>query len=264
MSKSERKGPATDQARNGPPKSGKQQPFRKSQSSQAFGSSSGSKVTSPQSQKTSQNGGSKVDKNTPVAPGPSNRSQSGSNRFRHGSAGNVLDQVEGDYDYDGRFKQSSKLPIYKGNGAMPHHSPHHRSTTPHNESEFCRFHGVSSAPRSHLVPYDIQLQHAAHNCAHNLTPDTTKNNRSTPNSQRNTPFSSEPSTPNGNRRPSSNTKVSRQGSLQTSAISSSNSSKKSQSKFDEYMPLCEIQKALKKGEVVEVSNQRNASTYFTH
>lgn len=152
--------------------------------------------------------------------------------------------------------RSSRLPIYTKNGTMAHHSPLHRPRNPQNAN--CQIHGLPSSPRSHLVPYDVRMQHDAHVCVHQAP----NGHRSAPGSIRGTPLPSGPSTPTSSRRPSaaatnsSNKVYAKHSSLQASQVSTAftvNSRRSKATPFDEYMPLCEIQKSLKKGEVVEVS-----------
>ena len=130
------------------------------------------------------------------------------------------------------FKEvSSRLPTYTANGAPPsYHSPNH-----HKFPNTSHIHPVIDHRNIHRVPYTIELKT-------NVTNNTKgeafsfRNNKSSPSTTKTTPQQSEPNTPSGLRR------ISDPGAHQRTPSKSE----------DRYMPLYQVQKGLKKGEVIEV------------
>lgn len=144
---------------------------------------------------------------------------------------------------------TSRLPVYQGS------VPHHKTQDHRRHDNDCAIHGIGTSPRSHLVPYDIQLSQPVNSYSHQFTPNIfpAKPNHSAPNSKRVTPHPSGPNTPTGSRRPSATSNYGKPNSTQSSPRNAtSNNMKSRQAKYEEYMPLCEIQSALKKGEIIEV------------
>lgn len=106
----------------------------------------------------------------------------------------------------------SRLPVYRANGNLPHHSPMHR--------------GYSERLSTYvpqLTPTSIRQRHEAHHCVFQIQ-------------ELGPPNSSPPSTASS-RRPSYHDVL---------------CPRRSEMMFEKYRPLCEIQKSLKKGEVIEV------------
>lgn len=186
----------------------------------------------------------------------------------------------------------SRIPLYTANGLRPHHlnSPAHSSSRSRNLS------GGSDVRR--LVPSHIQRQHMIHTLE-NHSSSFQQTSRSVPVSGRTTPTTnfSLTSTPYSSRRPSftnqlpSSSKPGNNVSKQqqtinnssnkiihscTSSSSSGNGnsqlgiSNQAQNKnshhrdcclFAEYMPLCELQRGLKRGEVLEGILRINAKNF---
>ena len=134
------------------------------------------------------------------------------------------------------FKEvSSRLPTYTANGAPPsYHSPnhHHPKTSP----SAVHIHPVIDHRNIHRVPYTIELKTSVTNKTTNDS-FSFRNNKSSPASIRTTPHQSEPNTPSGSRR------ISDPGTHHRAPAKSHE---------DKYMPLYQVQKGLKKGEVIEV------------
>lgn len=107
----------------------------------------------------------------------------------------------------------SRLPIYRGNGVLPHHSPMHRG---YNERL------SSYVPQ--VTPTSIRQRHEAHHCVFQIQELGPAN-------------SSPPSTASPSRRASHHDIF---------------CPRRTDFMFEKYRPLCEIQKSLKKGEVIEV------------
>ena len=121
----------------------------------------------------------------------------------------------------------SRIPLYVANGLQPHHSPLHSRT--HPPSAFCGQHPVHA---SRLVPDAILRQQQHHN--------RTKHGRNLRQPQ-----------------PSSSADTSSSSRRTSCALSEAGSAVPFDAhtgmRYEDYMPLCQLQKALKKGEVLEVS-----------
>lgn len=112
----------------------------------------------------------------------------------------------------------SRLPIYRGNGVLPHHSPMHR--------------GYSERLSTYIpqvTPTSIRQRHEAHHCV----------------------FQIQELGP-GNSSPPTSASPSRRTSHHDIFCP-----RRSDFMFEKYRPLCEIQKSLKKGEVIEVGSNEN-------
>ncbi|KAI1301313.1 DIS3-like exonuclease 2 [Halotydeus destructor] len=124
--------------------------------------------------------------------------------------------------------QTRRLPVYTANGKMPHHRPN-RPNSGHAE---CQVHGSPLSPSVHSPMYSIELSPSS-------------NIKMSPKSSRSSSLKSTPVTP----------KAKRGGFDRRSQHSFSNGQRNGRSNmkpnFDEYMPLSDVQKALKKGEIVE-------------
>jgi len=137
----------------------------------------------------------------------------------------------------------SRIPVYKKNGVMPHHLPFHLREQP--QPQPCEQHS------GRLVPIPILRQHQQH-----YLQTHSRNGRfSAPSS----PMPSACSTPSGFRRASfgQSTNSSGQSTIPSQRPTTSQSSGRlsclehNPHRCDSYVPLCELQRALKKGEVLE-------------
>ena len=108
----------------------------------------------------------------------------------------------------------SRLPVYKGNGVLPHHSPLHRSYSERMSSYMPQ-----------VTPTSIRQRHDAHHCVFQIQELGT-------------------SIPPGSGSASGSRRTSHHDIF---------CPRRSDFMFEKYQPLCEIQKSLKKGEVIEVS-----------
>ena len=178
------------------------------------------------------------------------------------------------------FQSPSRIPLYIGNGPMAHHSssplrsasrsaggsscgihdsgyssnhlfyptayhlthPGHHSLHPHHQQQLM--------PPYRIVPQQIQIQHQQHMLTH-----INNSRKSTPSSHRTTPLTSGSNTPNSSHRPSLSHGYVRSATLPAKLPASNLLQAPNTAKgfrYDEYMPLCELQRALKKGQVLEV------------
>lgn len=179
---------------------------------------------------------------------------------------------------NGSFQSPSRIPLYVANGLMPHHSSPFRSSRSaggHSNSSYgihdsgyssnhhfyqpSYHHGhithphlqsQQSAAPFRIVPHSIHLQHQQHMLSH-----ISSSRKSTPNSHRTTPLTSGSNTPNSSHRPSLTHGCVRSATLPAklpacNLVQTPNTARGF--RYDEYMPLCELQRALKKGQVLEV------------
>lgn len=141
---------------------------------------------------------------------------------------------------DSRASQSSshrdspsRIPLYVANGVQPHHSPLRART----RKQDCDFHPVTSG---RLVPDAILRQQQRHNLKNHMSPGREKGEPGTSKQQK-----SGASTPSSSRRTSSGVPDSHRTAVPFDIQTGF--------RYEDYMPLCQLQKALKKGEVLEVS-----------
>lgn len=185
------------------------------------------------------------------------------------------------------FHSPSRIPLYLKNGIMPHHqSPMKSSPRSAGSSSSCGIHdsGYASnhlAPSCHstyhplhvhhshqqqpvmppyrIVPQSIHIQHQQHMLSH-ITPSR----KSTPSSRLTTPLTSGSNTPSSSHRPSLTPGCVRSATL-PAKLPASNLLQTAHTakgfRYDEYMPLCELQRALKRGQVLEVSIRTRNELY---
>ncbi|RWS08811.1 DIS3-like exonuclease 2 [Dinothrombium tinctorium] len=174
----------------------------------------------------------------------------------------------------------SRLPAYTANGSprgytrpSDGYNMHHwyQGYSCHMPSPSC--YSYRDPQRMHELPpfYHVQYAFRPQNAFYQTQRTNSSQyytHRSAPVSARTTPSNSVPGTPQESSRQkdaklrsscSTPTKFSRQSSLQESASNAPALSKNR--KFDSYMPLCELQKALKKGEVIEGILRINPRNY---
>ena len=166
------------------------------------------------------------------------------------------DKLEGFHlTRDGIGPQSpSRLPVYKKNGPMAHHSPMHQGYGPRGiPVNVCNVHRMPVSPQggySQIVPEQIRLQHEAH--VHSIHSPNGLNS-----SLYSTPSTSGNNTPSTSRRPSSSSHSSDSRNHGPQRILSASLPRttpaKSLFRFEDYAPLCEVQKSMKRGDVIEVS-----------
>lgn len=176
------------------------------------------------------------------------------------------------------FASPSRIPLYVANGVMPHHSSPFRSSrstggssTCIHDSGYCSNHQfnqrnchnhlVNSTQQQlinsyRIVPHSIHLQHQQHMLSH-----SNASRKSTPSSRRTTPITSGSTTPISSHchKPLITHRCVRSVTLPAKLPASSNiiettgQTAKSFQLANEYMPLCELQRALEKGQVLEVN-----------
>lgn len=143
---------------------------------------------------------------------------------------------------DSRTSQSSshrnspsRIPLYLKNGLQPHHSPLHSAKTPSKKNAVSDFHSVGT---SRLVPDVIMRQQQQHNLKNHMSPGKSQCR----------PLGSQTSatvTPSSSRRTSSGIPDTHRHQVPFDVQNGL--------RYEDYMPLCQLQKALKKGQVLEVS-----------
>lgn len=123
----------------------------------------------------------------------------------------------------------SRIPLYVANGVQAHHSPNHSRS----RNSSCDLH--PKLPSGRLLPDVILRQQQQHNLSNHMNPPVAKSSKVQ---------KAGPMTPVSSRRTSS-------------AISDIRSTVPfdvhTGFRYDDYMPLCQLQKGLEKGQVVEVS-----------
>jgi len=157
----------------------------------------------------------------------------------------------------GSFDSPSRIPLYTANGFRPHHTPLHQRNKALNhtstQSCCCDLSPYCSHKPS-LVPPNIQWQHLQHTMLnHSHSGSSRTPSRSAAGSGRTTPSTSLSSTPTrpcfAKNRRSSGSNVFAQKTIGDNMY------------FEEYMPLCELQKGLKKGQVLEGILRINPKNY---
>ncbi|XP_054159882.1 DIS3-like exonuclease 2 [Oppia nitens] len=182
-------------------------------------------------------------------------------------------------------QNNSQIPRYIGGGRQRRHSDsqsksgvtHNHQTNAHS-SNGCLIHGIRSSNDNLLyqmlqtldlsnnqIPDQIRTIHENHVCSNIGKSRSVPTSKLT--SRQTTPFST-PSTPTDSRRLSANRSTLshtssplRQSKSSLTMPSSYSNRTTSQKTFAEYMPLCELQKGLQKGEIVEGVLRINPRNY---